>query len=401
MKRPPYPTGRVALPLFIALAALALAYTLAPARPLGASAMFFPRSQHSATRLPDGRVLVAGGGPATGAEIYDPATDRWSLADAMRVPRQGHGAVLLANGRVLVAGGNQDSQTVEIYDPVADRWGQAAPLLVPRGPVGATLLNDGRVLVVGGNSADAGVEIYDPAANTWTLGAPNPSGALFSSTTVIVLRDGRALVIGLSGYATAITLYSPGTDRWTAISLGDSIPAQAAPLADGRVLILSTPWQQPASAAFLFDPADDTLRPAPPRPCFDLAMTLTPMSDGRLLALGSDLYAPCDTIYDPAGNRWIRARPPVQHRTFFTTTPLGGSVVLLAGAVVPTAGPAVQGDSERYDVAAAAMDKGVFLPMLHQVLPYPNPQWPTVTPYIPLQTSTPTTTPTPTAGPGS
>lgn len=74
-----------------------------------ASPMLFYRTQHTATRLGDGQALVAGGSYATAAEIYDPAADRWALADAMRVPRYRHGAVLLSDGRVLVVGGNLTS----------------------------------------------------------------------------------------------------------------------------------------------------------------------------------------------------------------------------------------------------------------------------------------------------
>ena len=74
-----------------------------------------PRSGHTATLLPSGHVLVAGGissapnGPAQAtSELYDPATDLWSLASSMAVPRQGHGAVLLDSGQVLVIGGAVD-----------------------------------------------------------------------------------------------------------------------------------------------------------------------------------------------------------------------------------------------------------------------------------------------------
>jgi hypothetical protein len=78
------------------------------------------RASHTATRLPDGRVLVAGGysGHAVStAELYDPATGTWTGTDDMNVARADHTATLLLDGTVLVAGGTDDSTLAEIYDP--------------------------------------------------------------------------------------------------------------------------------------------------------------------------------------------------------------------------------------------------------------------------------------------
>jgi hypothetical protein len=68
------------------------------------------RGYPSATRLPDGRVLFAGG-DARGmglntAEIFDPATLSWNDTGSMTSSRIGHAAVVLHDGRVLVAGGS-------------------------------------------------------------------------------------------------------------------------------------------------------------------------------------------------------------------------------------------------------------------------------------------------------
>ncbi len=64
------------------------------------------RYGHTATLLPDGRVLVAAGdatGASASAEVYDPATGTWSATGSMSVPRGYHVAALLRDGRVLVA----------------------------------------------------------------------------------------------------------------------------------------------------------------------------------------------------------------------------------------------------------------------------------------------------------
>jgi hypothetical protein len=80
--------------------------------------MAFPRRQHNATLLPDGKVLVTGGSSGPGfsneanpvlpAEVWDPATERWTTLAAEQVPRLYHStALLLPDGRVLSAGGGE------------------------------------------------------------------------------------------------------------------------------------------------------------------------------------------------------------------------------------------------------------------------------------------------------
>ena len=64
--------------------------------------------------FPDGRVLVTGGlGPnrdaVASAEMYSPSTGLWAPIEAMSEPRVGHTATLLPDGRVLVAGGHSVS----------------------------------------------------------------------------------------------------------------------------------------------------------------------------------------------------------------------------------------------------------------------------------------------------
>ncbi len=119
-----------------------------------------PRAAHTATLLPDGRVLVAGGDywswsrPAT-AEVYDPATGVWNETGPLHSPRSGHTATPLPDGRVLVVGGDLQSRskfaTAEVYDPATGLWLATSPLSTRRVAHTATLLPDGPVLVEGGN----------------------------------------------------------------------------------------------------------------------------------------------------------------------------------------------------------------------------------------------------------
>src|SRR5262249_36849583 len=88
------------------------------------------RIGHTATLLPNGLVLVAGGSDNTSflasAELYDPARGKWTPTGSMSIPRLGQMATLLQNGEVLVSGGKNASASAlasaELYNPSTDTW---------------------------------------------------------------------------------------------------------------------------------------------------------------------------------------------------------------------------------------------------------------------------------------
>ncbi len=137
--------------------------------------MLTPREGHTATVLPDGRVLIVGGTDGNGAlassEIYDPATKSFVPAGSLRTPRIGHAATLLADGRVLVSGGTSNGVTLataEIYVPAADVFeAVAAPMAAGRSGHTANLLANGQVLLAGGDSAGT-AESFDPTSQTFS-----------------------------------------------------------------------------------------------------------------------------------------------------------------------------------------------------------------------------------------
>src|SRR5438270_628536 len=115
------------------------------------------RLNHTATLLPNGKVLVAGGygvdGPLNNAQLFDPATGTWNSAGTLTNARVGHTATLLANGKVLVAGGVDSGKTAELYDPATQTWSLTGGLNIQRDWPTATLLANGKVLVAGGGVA--------------------------------------------------------------------------------------------------------------------------------------------------------------------------------------------------------------------------------------------------------
>src|SRR4051812_39514257 len=127
------------------------------------------RDSHTATLLPNGMVLVAGGfGPVrASAELYDPASGTWMPTGSLNTARAQHTATLLPNGMVLVAGGFDSnvnvSASAELYDPASGTWTPTGNLNMARTSHTATLLPNGMVLVAGGFGVSgdlASAELY-------------------------------------------------------------------------------------------------------------------------------------------------------------------------------------------------------------------------------------------------
>jgi Galactose oxidase, central domain/Kelch motif len=123
------------------------------ARPCSARncTMATARVQHTATLLPSGKVLVAGGHHARShvrsAELYDPATGTWTTTGRLNTKRGAHTATLLPSGEVLVAGGGSNDaitlNSAELYDPATGTWALTASLRRARQSQTATLLLSG------------------------------------------------------------------------------------------------------------------------------------------------------------------------------------------------------------------------------------------------------------------
>jgi hypothetical protein len=168
-----------------------------------------PRSDARAILLDDGRVLVIGGDQGPNAEdrlasceIYDPASDQWTLTDSMEFPRTAHSAVKLNDGRVLVCGGLTSTDltnTCEIYDPASGTWRRTADMNYPRVNFDLLLLPSGKVLAVGGNGLTRSVEIFDPVSESWSVGDSLLIARGFSKS--FLLPNGDILVTGgMTGY---------------------------------------------------------------------------------------------------------------------------------------------------------------------------------------------------------
>jgi N-acetylneuraminic acid mutarotase len=326
-------------------------------------ALSTPRYGHTATRLRDGRVLVVGGAsglqftaprnPLASAEIYDPATGTWSPTGSLAEARLKHTATLLPDGRVLVTGGLVSvtwERTVrlasaEVYDPAAGTWSSAGSLAVTRSEHSATLLPDGRVLVVGGDLliglSASFAELYDPATGTWTR---TPQLEFFhEGHTATLLKDGRVLVVNNGGGSNYFRneLYDPATNTWT--KTGELILRRsrhtATLLPDGRVLFTggADPYYGEGRSCEIYDPATGitTLTGTMSAVRFNHAATLLP--DGRVLVVGGkrrfidEPHHASAEVLVPAPGVWKAIASPAQARSGHTATLLPSGRLLVTG----------------------------------------------------------------------
>jgi N-acetylneuraminic acid mutarotase len=330
---------------------------------------------HVVTLL-DGRVLAVGndndcmpGGAfeeSDLAELYDPATGRWSATGSLNKPRDDFAAVRLLDGRVLVTGGWTGWQeggvlpysSTKLYDPAAGRWTDTGRLHVARADAAAARLADGRVLVAGGYATSSGTvvklgtaEIYDPATGRWT-----PTGRLVSpraGRTAFPQPDGGVLLVGgADPTPRTIERYDPGRGIWRVVG---SLPAGrdhvTVALGDGTILfaggypLTAVSGAMPLTAAWRFDPATgaSTRLASMPMPRAQSAAVL--LGDGRVLVAGGvdgvstsePVGIPHLTrsalIYDPSTDRWTETTPLPSPLEGGEAVLIGDGSVLIAGGV--------------------------------------------------------------------
>ncbi len=328
------------------------------------------RYTHTATRLSDGRVLVAGGLEGDdvaldSTEVYDPAQGQFTPAGRMTTKRVGHTATLLPNGRVLITGGSGNTfyagalASAELFDPRTNSFRAVANMSAARLAHRATLLANGKVLITGGQDETrdklASAEIFDPATETFhPISAMNAKRADHTAT---LLKNGFVLLAGGGSKSepderpqASAELYDPAKQAFVMTGTM-SLPRykhSAATLPDGRVLILggsdARMWEGRYASAEIYDPvvgkftATANLNTAR----YKIRDAVVTLPNGKILVAGGgarlEVFDPTTGIFAPVAGSLGTTR------YYATATLLENGEVLILGGYLSDERPGMAAD---------------------------------------------------------
>jgi hypothetical protein len=276
--------------------------------------MITAREEHSATLLPNGKVLITGG---SGAELYDPLTGTFTAIDNMAAVRVTT-ATLLPDGRVFITGSYASAPpgcggpfAVTLYDPVTGAFNCIGSLL-ERLEGSSTLLVDGRVLFAG-----LSAEIYDPSSGRVSR-LSNVFFGFCPDQKSTLLMNGKVLFAGGNdtdpGDCSIAELYDPASGLFaftgnTSVARGE---VSATLLPDGSVLVAGSPYRAPLASAELYDPVTGTFSNAGGMATDRGYHTGTLLNDGTVLITGGmhalSACPPCSVVALSSAEIY---RPPV------------------------------------------------------------------------------------------
>jgi hypothetical protein len=323
--------------------------------------MSYSRYAHTATLLPNGKVLVTGGlqgGSALATtEVYDPAAGTFGLTGAMVVARYFHTATLLMNGKVLVTGGYSAMKlqaSAELYDPATGTFTATGVMTASRYGHTATLLVSGKVLVTGGydagNNPMSSAELYDPASGGFA--ATGTMTAARGSHTATLLGDGSALVTGGSANGSPLAsaeIYDAAAGSFAATgSLTAARGYQTATLlSNGRVLVAGglNSSSKPTASAEVYDPTTHAFAGTGSMIVARLYNTTTALPDGSVLEIGgSESIAGVGVAlgtaerYDSTSGAFAGYGTMSVPRYYHTSVRLSDGSLLVTGGVNPNTG---------------------------------------------------------------
>ena len=303
--------------------------------------MVEPRMDHAAALLPDGRVLIAGGtgalpagpwGALSSAEVYDPVSGRFTRTGSMPQGRVGHVAIPLPDGTVLVAGGG--AREALIYDPASEAFREGSATVAIDGDLSAGLMSNGTVFLM--SSFSDRPEIYDPATGRFTR--TSRAGTQRFGNTVTAMADGSVALIG--GGIQLAEEFDPAANLYRTVGamLVTRFGHAASRLQDGRILItggstrVSGGAYAPVANAEIYDPASREFAPAGDMAAARFGHTSILLQSGDVLITGGSDGA--SEVYRVSGTAFEILRDDEgRSRTGSTATLLPDGRVLIAGGL--------------------------------------------------------------------
>ena len=275
-------------------------------------------NQHTATLLPNGKVLLAAGStdtaPLSSAEVFNPATNTFTSVGSMSTARKSHTATLMNNNLVLLTGGKSGFgylRSAEIYNPATGQFSVTSNMSRLRALHTATLLGDGTVLVADGVTTGGTVtktcEIYNPT--TGTFASTGQMAVARKRHRAATLFDGTVLVMG----GDILSNSQGGGDRET-------------------------------DTAEVFAPASGTWSSVQKMHVVRAEHEATLLTDGTVLGSGGTFTPDPDDVYIPGPRSFTAVSPMVQargrHRAILLSNPVWGS---LQGKVLAIGGDVTGG----------------------------------------------------------
>ncbi|MBV8846599.1 MAG: hypothetical protein JO307_27655 [Bryobacterales bacterium] len=356
--------------------------------------MITPRFFHAATLLPDGKVLIAGGGSAT-VELYDPFTGIFTATAASTASKFIGSATLLPDGRVLLIeafrilsdaydGTFRYTGGAELYDPRTGTVSATGDMIEGQRGYAANLPTNGKVLITGSGyytesnccSKAANPELYDPSTQNFSLAGPyaetgarseaGVAGLQFTPATL--LPDGTVLIAS----EPAAEILDPATNTFRltasmtaeAYDIGpfgtkpDHLPGRTATLLlNGKVLLtggepgygdFDTSYYT-LNSAELYDFLSGTFTPTGDMSFARFSHAATLLTDGTVLITGGigNPYGgtPVAELYNPETGAFSVAGNMESARVFHQATLLSDGRVLITGAVLWPGGVSPGGEA--------------------------------------------------------
>jgi N-acetylneuraminic acid mutarotase len=260
----------------------------------------FGHSESSLVEV-DGLLYLIGGQETSSTEIYNPATNTWTLGPSLPVGNLNHTHAVVVGKKIYIPGGlfgfpGPSTANVMVLDTqnLGAGWSFVAPMPTTRGALGCAadgvkIYCAGGLSSSAGNTAIAAMEVYNTVTDQWTVLTPMPRERDHFQAEII---GGKFYAV--SGRDTSIgnafafnDIYDIATDTW---SLGAPLPTQrggyASEVLEGRLLVIGGEGGGPSNGSFPhveeYDPARNTWRRLAdlPSPRHGLAAAISTAEDG-------------------------------------------------------------------------------------------------------------------------